>query len=383
MIVANLVTVSPMRSAAENDPTVADRRTLVRWMSGRWEGGVDDALDAAELESMKALAWSEGVAVLVGEQLARSASVPAAVRQLCQDWTRGQSAAELGRRARLKAVLACLDRAGVEVLVLKGTALGHWLYPAPSMRESSDVDLLFADRAEALRAAEALAPLGYTMPYQPARFRHELLCRSADGTLDLDLHWDLSDWPVLAALPDFAALHGASIPLPGLGATARGLGGAHALLHACVHRASNLSAAIGDRLKWLYDLHLLAAVLDEAGWAGFVRDAARAQACGICAEGLAASAGWFATQVPADVKRALDECRASEPLDASRLADWRYVQRRNFEALPGWGDRLAWLWSRLLPSAGHMRELYGQDHGRLALFGRRLRRAAARLMGRD
>ena len=35
-----------------------------------------------------------------------------------------------------------------------------------------------------------------------------------------------------------------------------GLGAAHALLHACVHRASNLSAGLGDRLKWLYDLHL-------------------------------------------------------------------------------------------------------------------------------
>lgn len=376
-----------MRSELKKDPSLhggdgapADRRTLVRWMAGRWEAGVDDTLDIAALDAMKDLAWSEGVAVLVGDSLAQAPATPAAVRTVCQAWIRGQVTAELGRRSRLQAVLACLAHAGVGVMVLKGAALAQWLYPAPALREFSDIDLLFASRADAGRAATALESQGYHSPYRAAQFRHELSCRSSDGNLDLDLHWALSDWPVLARLPDFGALYAARMPLRGLGEAAWGLDAPHALLHACVHRASNLSAGLGDRLKWLYDLHLLAGVLDVSGaWPAFVGVARRAQGCGMCAEGLAASTKLFGTTVPEEVTRELDAGRKAEPLDARRLADWRYVQRANFRALGGWGERAAWLWSRLLPSAGHMRELYGGEHGRVGLLWQRLRRAIVRL----
>ena len=389
MIVANLVAASLMQSAVEKDAShrrdegaAARRRTLVRWMSGQWEAGTDDALAEESLEPLKEAAWSEGVVVLVGDRLARVPGVPAAVRELCLDWSRGQAAAELGRRARLQAVLARLEEAGIPTLVLKGAALAQWLYPRPSLREFSDVDLLFANRADAERAGDALAALGYAMPYRAGRFRHELLCRSADGRLDLDLHWRLIEWPALDALPDFDALWSGRIPLPGLGEAAFGLGAPHALLHACVHRASNLTAGLGDRLKWLYDLHLLAEALDaSAAWGRFVEVARRAQACGICAEGLAASAGLFGTVVPEDVTWALEQGRGAEPVDARRLQDWGYVQRMNFRALRGWGEKAAWLGSRLVPPAGHMRELYGDRYGRAGLLWQRLRRAVMRVIG--
>ena len=356
---------------------------LARWMSGEWRAGADDALVETALEPLKEAAWSEGVAVLLGDRLARAPGVPPAVRALCLDWSRTQAAAELGRRARLQLVLARLDAAGIRAMVLKGAALAQWLYPRPSLREFSDVDLLFGSRADAERAGEALATLGYAMPYRAGRFRHEVLCRSDDGGLDLDLHWRLIDWPALGALPGFDALWAARIPLPGLGGAAFGLSARHALLHACVHRASNLSAGLGDRLKWLYDLHLLAGALGQSsGWDDFVEAARRARACGICSEGLSATATLFHTPVPGAVMRALDEGRGDDPVDARRLEDWGHVQRMNFLALRGWRTRLAWLGSRLLPPEGHMRELYGEGHGRAGLLWTRLRRAVARLAER-
>lgn len=396
MIVANPVPASAMRPEMASDSSLqhgtaprdavvpADaRRTLARWMLGRWEPATDHALDEDALELLKALAWSEGVTVVIGDRLARCAGVPAALRQLCQDWTRGQAAAELGRRNQLHAILSCLDAAGIHTLVLKGAALAQWLYPAPYLRESADIDLLFTDRADALRAAAALEALDYSMPYRPGRFRHELGCRGNDDMPELDLHWALIGWPVLDRLPDFAVLHSNSIPLRGLGADARGLDTAHALLHACVHRASNLAAGLGDRLKWLYDLHLLAAVLDrDAEWPRFVAVCRQAQACGIAEEGLAAAAVLFGTVAPESVTRSFAEMRKSEPLDASRLSDWHYVQQCNFRALDGWGNRLAWLGDRLLPSSGHLRALYGEDQDYVQLLWRRLRRAASRLVGR-
>lgn len=333
-----------------------------------------------ELQALLGCAWSEGVVGLLSARLDGEPDVPDPVRAACSEWVRGQVAATMVRQARLRRVLDALDEAGISTLVVKGVALAQWLYPASYLRESSDVDLLFASRAEAERAAAALVPLGFASPYRPERFRHELLCRSGDGKLDLDLHWALSDWPALSRLPDFAALHAARIALPGLGDAAFGLDAPHALLHACVHRASNLSAGLGDRLKWLYDLHLLAGALDAGdGWGRFVEVAKQAQGCGMCAEGLAASTELFGTKVPGEVTQALDAGRAAEPLDARRLAGWGYVQRVNFRALGGWGERAAWLWSRLLPPAGHMRELYGEEHGRAGLLWQRLRRAFARV----
>lgn len=367
--------------AAGVDDSPHGRNTLARWMLGLWEARVDGTLDPGQLESLKEQAWAEGVTVLAGDRLARCPQVPPEVRLLCRGWAREQAAAELGLRARTQAVLAHLDAAGIPVLVLKGAALAHWLYEVPWHRETSDVDLLFASRADAERAGQALAALGYVTPYRAARFRHELLCRSADGLLDLDLHWGLSGWPVFGRLPDFQALSRERVALPGLGPGAWGLGAAHALLHACVHRASNLSAGLGDRLKWLYDLHLLANELDAQGkWPQFAGIARQAQGCGVCVEGLAASGALWGTRVPASVIASLEQARASEPLDTDRLSDWRYLQRLNLQALERRRDKAVWLWSRLLPSAGHLRELYGDGHGYAGLLWQRARRAVSRLV---
>lgn len=381
MIVARLVKASRMPSVAENDPILPHhpRQTLARWTLGCWQTS-DDTLDEAALDGLMRLAWSEGVTLLVVEGLAGCPQEKAQV--LCRsglDWARGQAAAELGRRTRLRAVLACLRQADIHALVLKGAALAHWLYPIPYLRESSDVDLLFASRDDALRAATALTTLGYAVAYPPGRFQHELACQG-DGLPDLDLHWALSDWPALDRLPDFDALLSDSIPLPGLGADAHGLDAPHALLHACVHRASNLAAGLGDRLKWLYDLHLLAATLDrDNGWRRFLAICEQAESCGIAAEGLGAATALFGTPVPPTVSAALAAHRTHEPVDASRLSDWRYLQRLNFRRLPDWSAKLAWIGSRLLPPAGHLRALYGEDLGYPALLWQRLRNAGSRL----
>ena len=87
----------------------------------------------------------------------------------------------------------------------------------------------------------------------------------------------------------------------------------------------------------------------------------------------------FDTAIPAVVAQALAAGRRDEPLDATRLHDWRYLQRLNFAALPDWGTRLAWVGERLLPPAGYLRALYGEDLGYPTLLWRRLRRAGARL----
>lgn len=363
-------------SAGRVDP----RATLARWIQGHWQPG--DA-DAAALDAMLGQAWGEGVLALVEHGLRQCPDAPGPLRDAFAAAARNMAMPALRREASGRRVLSVIYERRIPALLLKGGALAHWLYPAPYLRECSDLDLLFANRGQALKAAEALASLGYAMPYQPSRFQHELTCLATDRHAPaLDLHWALSDWPVLDRLPSFDALDAAGIALPGLGTGARGLCAPHALLHACVHRASNLAAGLGDRLKWLYDLHLLAQVLErDDDWRRFLAACEKARVCGIAAEGLEATAALFGTPVPSPVSAALAIGRTNEPLDATRLADWRYLQHLNFHALPNWRARLSWIGGRLLPPAGHLRALYGEDLGYPALLWRRLRSAGSRLRG--
>ena len=332
----------------------------------------------ADADAWLALACEEGVAGLLADRLAHEKAVPVGLRDALIAETRQLAMMELGQHAALVAVLATLHAAAIPVLMLKGTALRCWLYPAPHLRESSDIDLLFASRADAMAAVAVLASLGYGAAFPPDRYAHELLCRNRASRVDLDLHWALTGHPALRDLPDFDHLMGGSVSLPGLSPHGFGLGPADAFLHACVHRASNLEIGAGDRLKWLYDIHLLAGVFSEDGWKQVVRICGEARISGMALAALEASHMTFGTVSPATVLDALRSGMHGDALDASRLQDWRHLQWMRLRALPGWRARAGWLWARAFPSSGYMRELYGRDASRAGLLGRRF----LRLMGR-
>lgn len=359
-----------------NHDTMAATETLAKVLTGQVPVAALDALPAAEWLCM---AHQDGVSALLSARVAAEPLVSPGLCEALAARARGLAASELGQRAALVRVLETLREAGIPTLVLKGGALRMWLYPAPFLRETSDIDLLFADRAQARAAAAALAPAGYAVPYLPGPFAHELLCRRTGGGVDLDLHWGLTAEPALSVLPAFEDLFADGMPLPALGGGARGLGKRHSLLHACVHRASNLGAGLGDRLKWLYDIHLLAAALDARDWDEFVHGCRAARVSGIARSGLEASASLFGTPLPGQPLQQLQADAPQDALDAARLGDWRYLQRRNLAALPGWTARARWLWSRAFPPSGYLRELYGPDVSRAQLLGTRLRRLLGRM----
>lgn len=228
-----------------------------------------------------------------------------------------------------------------------------------------------------------LAAHGYPALFAPGDMAHEFTCRRAFSghQVDLDVHWHLSKMPFLRHLLPFDELFAASIPLPPLGTNARGLGSVHAFIHACIHRAANLCANFGDRLKWLYDLHLLAETFTATDWHALVNLCSQRGLCGICAEDISASASVFNTTVPMSVLDTLRKNRLRESLDASRLSDWKYMQRRNLAALPSMRERARWLRQAAFPSRGHLQEIYGRDVGALAMWRQRTRQSFRRLLG--
>ena len=364
----------------ESTGRLALRRRLATVIANPCVGN-SNLLEGVDGEALIAVAESEGVTSLFAESVLRRDPVEQELQRMLAARERRLAKMELGQHTALIAVLARLRVERIPVLVLKGAALRCWLYPKPHLRESSDLDLLFASREGAMAAVAALQPLGYATPYLPGRFAHEIMCRHAVNRVDLDLHWGLSRSPAMAFLPGFESLYGRAQPLPALGPGALGLGAVDALLHACVHRASNLEGGLGDRLKWLYDVHLLTARLDAGAWDAFVADCRWARVSGIAGDALDASSATFGSVLSSVVMETLQAGATDDVVDARRLQDWIYMQRQSLRSLPDWSARGAWLWGRMFPPFGHMRELYGCDltpvdllHCRLrGLFGRLVR----------
>jgi hypothetical protein len=357
----------------------SERRWLAAMIAGRQLPPTADPDE--QIDTLLADAIDEGVVALVHARMSSHPDVSAALRDTFAAAARDAALPSLMREAECRRILAVLQDADIPVLLLKGSALGWWLYPAPYLRECVDIDVLFSTRAHAQAAAKLLAGSGYVLHHIPGDLWSELMCRRRVGLthVDLDMHWRLTNAPLFASLFDFETLYTTSIPLTRLASCARGLDPVHAFLHACIHRVVNLHIGLGDRLKWLYDLHLLARHLQEPDWLALQQACRIHGLSGICAAGIEAAADLFGNAVPGDVLQSLKRAAASEPLDVARLDDWKYMQARNLAALPSLRLRIRWLRQRVFPPIGYLRALYGADRNLASLLIQRVRNAIRRL----
>jgi hypothetical protein len=136
-----------------------------------------------------------------------------------------------------------LERAGVEPVVLKGTAAAHLLYADPGWRMFGDNDLLFRS-TQFDDALAVLAGLGYHRP--AVQLRRGFDRRFGKGATlvgdagdELDAHRTLM-FGSFGLTIDLDELFDSSVTFPLGGRQLRALGPETGLLHACYH------AALGD-----------------------------------------------------------------------------------------------------------------------------------------
>jgi hypothetical protein len=210
----------------------------------------------------------------------------------------------------------------------------------------------------------------------------EVVCIGPVGPVErclVDVHWRLCSSPLFRHALLWDEVHAEARPLPALGPGARGLAAGHAFVNACVNRAAKLHFGLGDQLRLLYDVSLLAQRLDENQWRPVLDLAARRGCAGACHHGLVAAREVGPT-APAAVLEALDVLARLEKVRIERLRDWAYAQRAMFFALPTWRMRLRWLRQRLWPDAAFMRGRYGDaGGGTTRWFWQRLRDGWSRL----
>lgn len=336
---------------------------LARLLRGAEPGALPD--ESALLK----VARAEGVLALCQYHWRRSpawAQVPAALQAALTRCVHQEVAVELARTVALRAVLAALAQAGLPVLLIKGAALAHTIYPQPYLRSRCDTDLLVPSREEAERVGRVLQTIGYQQPlsmYMSCDLvSYELGCyKTSPGgwTQALDVHWRLANNALFAERLTFPELAAAAVPLPALGPHAQGLGLAHALLLACIHRMANMQVGNANRLIWLYDIHRLAQGLTDQQWQQIVILAEERALCGPCCDGLDSARQWFATTLPDAILNRLRAGADREGFDPRPFQSlWRF-NWLTFRTLPSNTMRLRWLSQYLFPSASYMRSKYG------------------------
>ena len=355
----------------KHSPASADSESAAE-LASRWiasvlgDGSAFPPVPAVAPELIARCAEEQGVAALLHRQLHQTSAnsqVPKALRQALAEWHGRAVALEMLRSMETRRVLSALQQAGIELLVLKGAALGQWAYPASYLRARDDLDLLFRDRSVARQAQVVLAALGYAgeeLPANGPQFELTMTRRQTDRPdWHIDVHWRISQHPVFAERFDFPELLAESLPLPEGG---RGLGRVDALLHAAVHRVSNLLIGQGDRLIWLYDLPCIAEQLQAEDWAQVLCRAQDKQLAGPLVAAMQACQRLFGTVWPVDALRALEQMAAGESFDVAQAHSRGYFEWQAMRTLPR-GARWRLVLRKWIPDHRYMFERYQLQHG--------------------
>ncbi len=289
------------------------------------------------------------------------------IRQQATEWTMW----ELRHQDLVMQLLERLAGRDIEALLFKGTALAYDLYSRPVLRSRGDTDLL-VEASERVRVEEVLESLGFV---RDPGLRGSLLSYQASYTFveqngsihSVDLHWRVNDSPVLAELFTYEDLHARAEPLPQLSPHALKICSVDGLLLACLHRSKHKQTPYfvdgvahysGDRLIWLYDLHLLAQSLTQDQWAEFLALASQKGLRALCLEGLLIARSRYGTELDDECIEALSCGSAPEP-----MAD--YMEASPFRrlwldvcAIDSSLDKLGFLREKILPPTDHIRNLY-------------------------
>lgn len=320
---------------------------------------------------------------------------PEAAVDACRRQAIAQAAWEMRHQHLLNQVLARLADIGVRPVLFKGTALAYDLFPEPFLRARGDSDFIVPER-DWRRVAEALESLGFEYrqegisggfsAHQATYSRLE----PAGGVHALDLHWRISNNEAMSRLFSYEELRSQALALPGLGPDALAAGRAHALAIACMHRMGHEHHPYfvdgeahygGDRLIWLYDIHLLLGSLSPPQHEELAGLAERKGLRAVCLEGIEQARARFHTPVPESTLGAMARPGAPEPV-ADYLGGTAWQRRlADFRALGGARAKLGFLAEMVFPPASYMRSKY-PDAGMRWLPWLYLRRAGAGILKR-
>jgi Uncharacterised nucleotidyltransferase len=320
---------------------------------------------ALSLSSCALLAKCEALEVseLLHHQLARNPQFrgwPADVRTELARRAHESAARQLVRSAEIAQVLQLLASNGIRAVVFKGAALSHLVYDSPALRPHTDADVLVR-RSDVETVRQVLSDRGYAET--PMTDGELVLCQFQMVKTDrlgiehvVDVHWKISTQSLFADVITFDEISDAWVPQRALAPAARGAGGAHALLLACLHPVMHHRNV--DRLIWFYDVHLLVSRLPRAEVERFASLAMKKGIAGICARQLAIASEYFHTQLPDVLATCFAPTREPSAVYLRAGRRWHHELWWNVRSLGRWRDRVRLLREVLLPSPQYMLHSY-------------------------
>jgi len=281
----------------------------------------------------------------------------------------------------LEALVALLNRVGIEPILLKGAALAYAVYPHPALRPMGDLDLWVPSR-DFDTAAHALVQAGWqpTVPGQwsliQAEISHHLgLVNPSGFPRSVELHRRWMTLPPALRPPDTETLVWEHAQPMTIGrAQARILAPLDHFIYLVAHLARH--AAHQDRLLWYTDL----VVLVEHDGSAFEWDRLVERAEQL---GLAVPLAWvvdalsqrLGLDVPGTVHDRVGNIQPdlmAAALFAPPSADWQEVRVerawRMWWGLTDWKARLLWARELILPRPSLLARLYPQDGKTLRLL---------------
>ncbi|CAK8714147.1 Putative nucleotidyltransferase [Candidatus Electrothrix laxa] len=273
-----------------------------------------------------------------------------------------QAAFELVAELDLRHLLTAFAHVGISPLLLKGTPLSHALYPEPGLRPRCDTDLLIHEE-DREKTAVLMKKQGYASLHESQADYINTQMSSAKKTAQgitcrYDIHWQVSNCNRQFSR-EFSAgkLFENAEAIPSLGENARTLSKVDALIFSCFHRAGHFSHS-GDRLIWLYDIHLLCQALTGQEIAAFCRRAKDLQIIFLCVDAITTAQSWFGTVCPEELKLFLHEKAENEAatqlLGSGRRDGIRKHTLLELKGLSGWQERFSYILQNLFPPADFM-----------------------------
>ena len=296
---------------------------------------------------------------------------PEAVRQPLKAAARQEAIIELLRQQNLSQLLEKMQQQAIHPILLKGAALSHTHYPTTGLRPRCDTDLLIPKEAQPTLFA-LLREEGYQSLFQANSDYHSSqasFSKKGRGNLThaYDIHWQISNTTTrFNQRMNYATITQRALPIPELGSNARTLNPADALLLACFHRAGHLAFS-GERLIWLYDIHLLASTLTNSEWQTVIDQAKELEIGEILRDALQKSQQWFNTSIAQQRFDALAQLPDQEP-SAVLLHQHGITGRRaraffELKTATRLRDKTRYILQNIFPSVSYMKWRYGIQQG--------------------
>ena len=166
---------------------------------------------------------------------------------------------------QLREIAAAFKAEEIQVLVLKGPALGRTVYPDPALRPASDLDLL-ARPEDMVQARAILEELGYTCTARNFSAKetpdiHDNFAHTKNQRYfrEIELHWRLHALIGIRQDAQTEELFARAVTVESPSVTFDALRPVDALIHRALNNAFNHDVSM--RLIWIYDAALLAGEL--------------------------------------------------------------------------------------------------------------------------